>query len=299
MTSLLQQSVGAHAPLGQKSPYPKEYNTALLHPVSRQQQRLAMDFCSTQKFIGFDEWNCFELAWLGTQGKPMRASARFLIPADSPYLPESKSVKLYLHSINSIKFMSDAQVISTLEKDLSKICETPIKVELDSSSFNNINTNLDLDYFCLDNLDIKISDYEHNSNLLKANFEHITQEKVYSHLFKSHCLCTGQPDWGSIFIEYQGPQIAHESLLAYLISFHNHQGFSENCIEQIFVDITNICKPNLLSVFGRFTRRGGIEITPIAQITRFSSHVALERAIKLVFLPIRLRRRSLTEDGQN
>lgn len=259
MTSLLQQSVGAHAPLGQKSPYPQEYNSALLHPVSRQQQRRAMGF-ATQEFLGFDEWNCFELAWLNPQGKPIRTCARFLIPAMSPYLPESKSVKLYLHSLNSQKFNTHAQALSIIEKDLSNICQAQVKAEFDASSFYNINSNLD--YFCLDNLDIKINDYTHNSNLLKADSTHIVQEKVYSHLFKSHCLCTGQPDWGSIFIEYQGPKIAHESILAYLISFHNHQGFSENCIEQIFVDINNICKPSLLSIFGRFTRRGGIEINP-------------------------------------
>jgi 7-cyano-7-deazaguanine reductase len=261
MTSLLQQSVGAHAPLGQKSPYPEEYDKSLLHPVSRQEQRAAMGFC-TQKFLGFDEWNCFELAWLNSQGMPTRACARIIIPANSPYLPESKSVKLYLHSLNRQKFADKSQVLALIEKDLSDICKIPVKAELDSPYFGYLNSNLDSEYFCLDNLDIKINNYKYNSCLLKADFTQKTQEKVYSQVFKSHCLCTGQPDWGSIFIEYSGPKISHESLLAYLISFHNHQGFSENCIEQIFVDIYNICKPELLSVFGRFSRRGGIEINP-------------------------------------
>jgi len=261
MTSLLQQSVGAHAPLGQRSPYPEEYSAALLHPVSRQQQRSAMGFAQ-EKFLGFDEWNCFELAWLNPQGKPIRSCARILIPAMSPYLPESKSVKLYLHSLNNQKFVDNSHALNTIEKDLSQICQAAIKVEINSPSFDNIHNSSNLDYLCLDNLDIIITTYKHEPKLLKADFDYIVQEKVYSHLFKSHCLCTGQPDWGSIFIEYEGPKIAHDSLLAYLISFNNHQGFSENCIEQIFVDINTFCRPERLHVFGRFTRRGGIEINP-------------------------------------
>jgi 7-cyano-7-deazaguanine reductase len=261
MSNLLQQSVGPSM-LGTKVAYPQSYNPFLLQAISRNKQREAMGFSPDINFKGFDEWNCFELLWLDAHGKPMRACARILIPAHSSYLPESKSVKLYLHSLNNIKFNNTQELINIINKDLSLVCEADINIAINSPSFDNILYNPPEDYFCLDGLAVSINEYNYNKNLLRIDHSRISADKIYTHSFKSHCLCTGQPDWGSVFIDYKGEALCREALLAYLISFHNHQGFSENCIEQIFVDILTLSKPQALSVFGRFTRRGGIEINP-------------------------------------
>lgn len=259
--TLLQQTITQHAPLGQKSPYPDAYDKTLLHPVERQMQRDAMGFPTDIVFFGGDIWNCYELSWLTLNGKPMRALASFTLPSTSTFLPESKSVKLYLNSLNNHRFSDVCELTKTIETDLSEVCRAPIIVQINPptlAAFESFGT-----FYCIDELDIAIADYHYNKSLLKLSEDQKpVRDRVVTHVFKSHCLCTGQPDWGSIYIDYRGQQIDRESLLRYLISFHKHAGFSENCIEQIFVDLSLHCKPEYLMVFGRFTRRGGIDINP-------------------------------------
>lgn len=255
MLNKLQQTV-ERAPLGQKSPYPKNYDQSLLHPISRDAQREAMGIAPD--FLGFDIWNAYELFWQDLKGKPVRACASFTIPARSAFLCESKSVKLYLNSLNHEKFASASEVGDLIAKDLSQICQTVIKVEMNPKDLGQFST--DDDFRLLDEIDVTISKYTKDASLLKTTDE-LVEDKVVSHLFKSHCLCTGQPDMGSIFIEYKGKKITDESLLAYLISYRDHAGFSENCIEQIWTDLMNLGLEEL-SIFGRFTRRGGIDINP-------------------------------------
>jgi 7-cyano-7-deazaguanine reductase len=259
MQTDLQKTVEASAPLGQKSAYPKGYDKSLLHPVRRADQRAAMAM-PTIKWLGADLWNAYELAWLNQAGKPVRACATFSIPADSTFLAESKSVKLYLNSLNHTRFLDGTQVADLIARDLSAVCEAPINVELNPPSLCSL-TNTFTGFESLDDVNVDVSVYERDPKLLVVN-ANLTEEKLVSHLFKSHCLVTGQPDWGSIFISYRGPEIDRASLLKYLISYHNHSGFSENCIEQIFVDLLTLAKPERLEVFGRFTRRGGIDINP-------------------------------------
>lgn len=259
----LEQTVSNAAPLGQKSEYPKKYDQSLLFPIARAKQRAAMGV--SHDFLGFDMWNAYELFWQNLKGKPVRACASFAIPANSPNICESKSVKLYLNSLNHEQFASPEDVRALIERDLSKFCESPVHVILNPKELSEF---FAPDFLVLDDLDISISTYDRDPSLLKTSDE-IVHEKLSTHLFKSHCLCTGQPDLGSIFIEYKGPKIIHESLLSYLISYRDHKGFAENCIEQIFVDLKAIgCLE--LSVFGRFTRRGGIDINPYRSTNEFA-----------------------------
>lgn len=259
MKTKLQMTVENSAPLGQKSPYPKSYDKSLLHPVRRAQQREAMALPAIQ-WRGVDIWNAYELAWLGLSGIPVRASASFFVPADSPFLAESKSVKLYLNSLNQERFAESSDVAELIARDLSAVCEAPVRVEIDPSSLAHLERNLK-EFQCLDHLDVAITQYNRNPELLSVGVES-KAEKLVSHVFKSHCLVTGQPDWGSIFVSYHGLALNHADLLRYLVSYHNHAGFSENCIEQIYTDLLTITKPSHLEVFGRFTRRGGIDINP-------------------------------------
>ncbi|HXW60601.1 MAG TPA: NADPH-dependent 7-cyano-7-deazaguanine reductase QueF [Myxococcota bacterium] len=263
----LRTTLGEQAPLGQTSPYPKHYDKKLLYPVMRNKQREAMGFPADIQFFGCDIWNCYELSWLNEKGKPKRASFSFILQSSSTYLAESKSVKLYLNSLNHHRFGSEEQVRETIERDLSSLCETEVTVQLNPQSLKTIKNSV-APYYCLDELDVAIDIYERDPSLLKIDTQVTIEDQVVTHLYKSHCLCTGQPDWGSIFIDYKGPKIMRESLLKYLISYYDHVGFAENCIEQIYVDLMQGARFERLRVFGRFTRRGGIDINPYRQSER-------------------------------
>lgn len=262
MYSDLQGTVPSSAPLGQKSPYPKGYDKTLLQPIARSMQRHAMKLATNLTMCGFDVWNAYELFWLDMNGKPVRAFASFLVPSSSLYLCESKSVKLYLNSLNHEKFLSHDDAMTRIKNDLSEFCQAPVDVRLRPSELALFDGHINTNYRCLDDLDVAITAYQRDPSLLKVGTTQRLGERVVSHLFKSHCLCTGQPDLGSIFIEYSGRHIDEASLLQYLLSYRDHAGFSENCIEQIFADISELASPEKLVVFGRFTRRGGIDINP-------------------------------------
>lgn len=273
----LKNTVPISAPLGKKSPYPNSFDNTLLQPVSRSLQRDAMGLKVDSMKYGQDIWNAYELYWLDMNGKPVRDTATLLIPAHSLNIAESKSVKLYLNSLNREKFLDRNQVKERITKDLTQVCKSPIKVELGSDSLSVISKTNTTDYECLDLLPVKIKHYQVEPSLLQIGNEHVSQ-KLVSHLFKSHCLCTGQPDMGSIFIDYTGKKIDSHGLLAYLISYRDHAGFSENCIEQIFCDIYEKARPEHLTVFGRFTRRGGIDINPYR-----STHEEIFLNMRLLF----------------
>lgn len=259
MKSDLARTVNDCAPLGQKSPYPKNYDNNLLFPVRRDDQRQAMSL-SINPWIGVDIWNAYELSYFDERGKPVRAAASFKVPANSPFLAESKSVKLYLNSLNQQRFSHANELKLLIEKDLSAVCSAEVEVEINPSSLLNFD-DVYGDFYCLDELPVEITEYERNPKLLELGTK-MHSDKMVSHTFKAHCLVTGQPDWGSIYVNYEGTEIKRESVLRYLISYHNHSGFSENCIEQIFSDLLTIAKPTFLEVFGRFSRRGGIDINP-------------------------------------
>ncbi|HJV87982.1 MAG TPA: NADPH-dependent 7-cyano-7-deazaguanine reductase QueF [Noviherbaspirillum sp.] len=251
------------SPLGKPSSYVAEYAPSLLFPISRQPKRDEIGVGSTLPFFGIDIWNAYELSWLNLRGKPQVAIATFTVPADSPNIIESKSFKLYLNSFNQTKLASPEALADVLRADLSEGFGAPVQVKLVMpEAFSSIEMG-ELDGLLLDRLDIEVGEYTPDAALLKANHaEAMVEETLVSHLLKSNCLVTGQPDWGSVQIRYVGAQIDQESLLQYLIGFRNHNEFHEQCVERIFMDILRQCRPQKLSVYARYTRRGGLDINP-------------------------------------
>lgn len=251
------------SPLGKPTSYQVEYTPSLLFPIPREQKRLEIGVTGTLPFFGVDIWNAYELSWLNLRGKPQVAIATFTAPADSPNIIESKSFKLYLNSFNQTRVASPEALVEMLRTDLSNGFGSPVQVKLTMpDAFSTVEMG-ELEGLLLDRLDIEVSEYSPNPGLLKANHEEaIVEETLVSHLLKSNCLVTGQPDWGSVQIRYVGPQIDQENLLQYLIGFRNHNEFHEQCVERIFMDIMRQCKPQKLSVYARYTRRGGLDINP-------------------------------------
>ncbi|WP_321325498.1 NADPH-dependent 7-cyano-7-deazaguanine reductase QueF [Thiomicrorhabdus sp.] len=249
--------------LGKSTPYCGVYNPELLFPIPRQEKRDEINVSiGNLPFVGLDIWTAFEVSWLNSKGKPVVAIAEFAFPADSEYLIESKSFKLYLNSFNGTRFSSPEEVVKTWIKDLSSACGEEVSVDLRNLDFDETLVSK-LPGINLDDLDIEITDYQLNNQLLRNDDSNeIVSETVNSHLLKSNCLVTGQPDWGSVVIRYEGLQIDHESLLHYLISFREHNEFHEQCVERIFTDIMTFCSPEKLTVYARYVRRGGLDINP-------------------------------------
>ncbi|CAM4233129.1 NADPH-dependent 7-cyano-7-deazaguanine reductase QueF [Vreelandella rituensis] len=251
----------ANAPLGRESAYPEHYNPALLYPIARAANRAPLGIEEgALPFVGEDEWHAFEMSWLNARGKPLVAVARFRLPADSPNLIESKSWKLYLNSFNQTCFESQNAVIKMLEQDLGVAARAPVKVELVDVDDETL-TPRKLPGECLDELDIAVSDYTPSAEHLQVG-DAIVEETLYSHLLKSNCPVTGQPDWGSVLIRYRGPKLDREGLLRYLIGYRQHQDFHEHCVEHIFCDLMARATPERLLVMARYVRRGGLDISP-------------------------------------
>ena len=261
--SLINTGSAADSLLGQSTPYCSRYDPTLLFPIPRQEKRDELGFdLNCMPFQGLDIWTAFEVSWLNLKGKPNAVIAEFAFSADSPNLIESKSFKLYLNSFNSSRFASQQEVEDLLIADLSHACGDSVDVLIRNLDFEEtLSGSLPGDN--LDNLDIEVTEYQVNPTLLatEISLEKVS-ETLNSHLLKSNCLVTGQPDWGSIVIRYEGCQINHENLLKYLISFREHNEFHEQCVERIFTDIMTHCKPDNLTVYARYVRRGGLDINP-------------------------------------
>ena len=249
-----------HSPLGKETVYANQYDSSLLYPIERDINWKARGVDrTTLPFFGEDIWNSYEISWLNAKGKPIVALAEFHIPATSSHIIESKSFKLYLNSYNLTRFDNAAQVVAQMEKDLSKAAGGDVRVLLTSPQ-----DAVAVETFigeCIDELDIEVSHYEPAPELLSAKGE-VVSEMLVSHLLKSNCPVTGQPDWASVQITYTGAKIDHEGLLGYLISYREHGDFHEQCVETIFMDIWQQCKPEQLSVYARYVRRGGLDINP-------------------------------------
>ncbi|UYV20063.1 NADPH-dependent 7-cyano-7-deazaguanine reductase QueF [Halomonas qaidamensis] len=249
-----------HAPLGRDSAYPEQYDAGLLYSIPRAANRAPLGIEDNNlPFVGEDEWHAFEVSWLNSRGKPIVAVARFRLPADSPNLIESKSWKLYLNSLNQTRFESQEAVQRVLVRDLAAAAGAAVSVALLGVDDSELNPQR-LPGECLDDLDIDISDYTPSAAHLVVG-EEIVEETLYSHLLKSNCPVTGQPDWGSVLIRYKGPKIDREGLLRYLIGYRQHQDFHEHCVEHIFTDLMQL-KPEKLLVLARYVRRGGLDISP-------------------------------------
>ncbi len=257
MSTTLEQTI-----LGKKVVYQHDYNPQLLMPISRQLKRDEIGIVNHLPFKGSDIWNGFELSWLNPKGKPIVALAEFVFPCNSPYLIESKTFKVYLNSFNGTKFSSIDEVAKIMQKDLSLGVGADVGVKIIPLEQMENYVIKNFSGTCLDHLDIACDIYTPDANLLKLENESV-HETLYSHLLKSNCLVTAQPDWGSLQITYSGKRINHKSLLQYIVSYRNHSGFAEHCVEKIFMDILGYCQPTQLIVYGRYTRRGGLDINPV------------------------------------
>ena len=249
------------SPLGKPAAYRDRYDPALLFAIERAPQRAALGLGDALPFSGADLWTAYELSWLDPRGKPEVAIARFGVPADSPRIVESKSMKLYLNAFSQSVFESAAAVERTIAADLGRAFGAAVAVELiGAGRFAEVRM-AGLEGESIDDLAIEVADYSPRPDLLAASGPAV-DEALVSHLFKSNCPVTGQPDWGSVQVRYRGPRIDRAGLLGYLVSFRRHAGFHEHCVERIFVDVRERCRPERLTVYARFTRRGGIDINP-------------------------------------
>lgn len=255
--------------LGRATPYKDQYDASLLYPIPRLAKREEIGVPATLPFLGADLWTAYELSWLNPRGKPQVAIAHVTVPCETPNIIESKSFKLYLNSYNNTKFADAAEVQSRLRTDLGEAVwrgsdkTGSVGVRLLAPDLFDQEPIHEMDGLNIDRLDVECTQYTPAPELLTVAFdEKPVDEVLTSHLLKSNCLVTGQPDWGSVQIAYSGPQIDQAGLLQYLVSFRNHNEFHEQCVERIYMDIWRRCKPAKLTVYARYTRRGGLDINP-------------------------------------
>ena len=257
--------------LGKASAYVDQYAPELLFPIPRAGKRAEIGLPQGKPlpFLGADLWTAFEVSWLNLRGKPQVALAHFTIPCDTPNIIESKSFKLYLNSFNNTRFADASEVLARLKHDVAGAlwrgapAGASVGVRLIAPEMFDREPLQELDGLNLDRLDVECSHYQPAPELLRCSVgETPVSEVLVSHLLKSNCLVTGQPDWGSVRISYTGAAIDQEGLLQYLVSFRNHNEFHEQCVERIFMDIWKRCQPLKLSVYARYTRRGGLDINP-------------------------------------
>ena len=271
------------SPLGKSASYPTDYAPEVLFPMPRATQRALIGVGEQPLFMGADLWTAYELSWLNAKGKPQVALARLVVPADSPNIIESKSLKLYLGSFSNARLSGPEEVLVRLRADLSAALwqgsgrQGSAGVQLVQPEGFEMEPVQELDGLILDRLDIECTHYQPAPELLTAQFdEQPVTETLTSQLLKSNCLVTGQPDWGSVQIRYSGPQIDQAGLLQYIVSFRNHNEFHEHCVERIFMDIWRQCRPSQLMVYARYTRRGGLDINPF----RTSHPQGLPRSVR-------------------
>ncbi len=255
--------------LGQTTTYTGTYDPNLLQGVPRSLNRNELKLNDASlPFNGQDIWYGYELSWLNNKGKPIVAVAEFTFSCKSSHMVESKAFKLYLNSYNQSRFTSAQAVEHQLQHDLSAISGAPSQVKLFTLDQCQPLAIRSLEATCIDNIDIEITHYQLQPSLLRTmNDNNIVSESLVSHLLKSNCLITNQPDWATVYINYRGNKIVHSALLQYLVSFRQHNEFHEQCVERIFCDILNYCNPQELTIYARYTRRGGLDINPFRTTT--------------------------------
>ncbi|MEM1156492.1 MAG: NADPH-dependent 7-cyano-7-deazaguanine reductase QueF [Pseudomonadota bacterium] len=247
--------------LGKQTPVVDKYAPQLLFPIPRADGRSRIDLGEALPFSGVDVWHAYEMSWLDPKGKPVCKVGRFSIPADSPNMVESKSFKLYLNSLNSTSFQSPSEARRVMEEDLSKVLGVTPAIELlavDDSALAGIPLQgTHLDHVTPDT----IAD-EPSVDLLSTAGSDLIEETLYTHLLRSLCPVTGQPDWASVWLKYRGRAVTHSSLLGYFISFRKHQEYHEQCVERMFRDIAETTEAEHLQIQACYTRRGGLDINP-------------------------------------
>ena len=252
-----------HSSLGKDVQYVGQYDASLLFPIDRAEKRAEIGVDAPLPFSGVDIWNAYEFSWLDARGKPKVALIEFRVPVSSPNIIESKSFKLYLNSYMQTRFADTEAMRQQIARDLSQAAGANVSVMLVSiSAAASAEIEL-LDGTLIDDLPIDIETYgPPNATYLAADLDLVAEETLVSHLLKSNCPVTGQPDWASVQIHYRGPRLDRAGLLRYLISYREHNEFHEQCVERIFMDISHQCSPQRLAVYARYTRRGGLDINP-------------------------------------
>jgi 7-cyano-7-deazaguanine reductase len=256
------------SPLGKTSAYISEYDAGLLYPIARAESRRALGISAGDlPFYGVDVWTGYELSWLNDKGLPQVALIEFTLPCDSPNIVESKSIKLYLNSFNQTRVTSVAAIQALLTNDLSAAAGAAVDVAV--APLSGVEVALQASFSAapfaaesLDGQDIEVDCYHPKPEYLTVKDERVVARAWHSDLLKTNCPVTGQPDWASVFIAYEGAEIDPAGLLRYIVSFREHQDFHEHCVERMFCDLTERCAPQKLEVYARYTRRGGLDINP-------------------------------------
>ncbi|MEQ8313793.1 MAG: NADPH-dependent 7-cyano-7-deazaguanine reductase QueF [Gammaproteobacteria bacterium] len=267
-------------PLGESIPSPSKYDPGILYPISRWPARSLLDIDKKIPMHGFDHWHAYELSWVNSKGKPLVAVAEFLFNADSENIVESKSLKLYLNSLSQEAFDSSAKLSEVIANDLSAVSKSEVQVKICGVEQESLMASANQNGKLIDSLDIEIDCYEPDESLLKTTSDVVFDEELRSDLFRSNCPVTGAPDWASVGISYTGAKIDEASLLSYLCSFRQHQGYHEECAERIYRDITVQCAPEELRVVMNFLRRGGLDINVYRSSEPISSDVVAPRSLR-------------------
>ncbi len=265
-------------PLGRQVDWPERYAPELLAPIPRRGPGRD-DAGRPQSFTGFDLWQAWELSWLNPAGRPEAALGRFVVPCESPAMIESKSLKLYLNSLNQHRFESIEAVRSCIATDLERCAGTPVRVQLLAPRQWQTLAPGQPRGDCLDSLEVSIDRYHPDAGLLELEGGSEQAQCYHSHLLRSLCPVTGQPDWGSLEVRWHGPRLAPTSLLRYIVSYRQHQGFHEQCVERIFSDLYALCQPRELTVSAWYLRRGGLDINPVRS-THASNSDGLPRLLR-------------------
>jgi 7-cyano-7-deazaguanine reductase len=249
-------------PLGEQSDYPRHYDPDLLYAIPRWASRSLLNIDKTIPLQGFDLWRAYELSWLNERGKPQVAMGELYFDARSENLVESKSLKLYLNSLNNETFASADSFSARVATDLKELTRSEVQVvirQLAESPLSHVQVPPGK---CIDDMDSGIIEIQPDAEILKTTGSQTEHSALYSNLFRSNCPITGQPDWATVMVQYSGPTIDEQSLLAYLCSFRQHAGYHEECAEMIYRDLMFKCEPTDLVVGMNFARRGGLDINP-------------------------------------
>ena len=249
-------------PLGKPTDYPAEYSPQVLYAMPRSEGRKALGLGEELPFQGEDVWNAWELSWLEPSGKPLVATAVITVPANSTNIVESKSLKLYLNSLAMSRYASEDEVVQIISRDLSQLTESDVQISITPANESSTDQIANLPGDCIDDLDVEIDASGVDAIILNTASEDSVNEELHSHLLRSNCPVTNQPDMGSVLIRYRGPTIDRESLLKYIVSYRHHKEFHEACVERMFLDIKARCNPERLTVYARYNRRGGLDINP-------------------------------------
>jgi 7-cyano-7-deazaguanine reductase len=247
--------------LGKHTPVVEVYSPEILYPIARSIARDKLGIATSLPFYGVDLWHAYELSWLDATGKPVARVGRFTVPATSPNIVESKSFKLYLNSLNNTRFQDDRGARECMERDISAAAGEPVALELFSVDDPAL-AGRAIEGECLDAGEPALTASEPSVDILAVAESNVREEQLYSHLLRSLCPVTGQPDWATLWLHYRGAALDHDALLAYILSYRQHQEYHEQCVERMFLDISERCQPQFLHIQAFYTRRGGLDINP-------------------------------------